>query len=83
MAEEQNLEQATTPAETQAPAAEAPAEQNYDLTVQDLSAIKNIIDVAAQRGAFKPNEMQAVGTVYNKLAGFLDAVSKQGSKTNG
>jgi len=78
MAEEQNLEQATTPAETQ-----APAEQNYDLTVQDLSAIKNIIDVAAQRGTFKPNEMQAVGTVYNKLSGFLDAVSKQGSKTNG
>jgi len=80
MAEEQKLE---TPA-TDAPAQEAQAtEQNYDLTVQDLSAIKNIIDVSAQRGAFKPNEMQAVGTVYNKLAGFLDAVSKQGSKTNG
>ncbi len=80
MAEEQKVE---TPA-TEAPAQEAQTtEQNYDLTVQDLSAIKNIIDVSAQRGAFKPNEMQAVGTVYNKLAGFLDAVSKQGSKTNG
>jgi hypothetical protein len=81
MAEEQKVE---TPA-TEAAAQEAPqtAEQNYDLTVQDLSALRNIIDVAAQRGSFKPNEMQAVGTVYNKLAGFLDAVSKQGSKTNG
>lgn len=82
MAEEQQVEQ-TTPAETQAPTAEAPAEQNYDLTVQDLSALKAIIDVAAQRGAFKPNEMQAIGTVYNKLSGFLDAVGKQGGKSNG
>lgn len=79
MAEEQKVEQA----QTTAPAAEGqPTEQNYDLTVQDLSALKNIIDVAAQRGAFKPGEMAAVGTVYNKLAGFLDAVSKQGGKAN-
>jgi hypothetical protein len=80
MAEEQNVEQTT--AQAGAPAVEA-QEQNFDLTVQDLSALKNIIDVAAQRGSFKPNEMQAVGTVYNKLAGFLDAVSKQGGKANG
>ncbi len=80
MAEEQNVEQTT--AQASAPAVEA-QEQNFDLTVQDLSALKNIIDVAAQRGSFKPNEMQAVGTVYNKLAGFLDAVSKQGGKANG
>jgi len=80
MAEENQVEQT----QVEAPAADAPAqEQNFDLTVQDLSALKNIIDVAAQRGSFKPNEMQAVGTVYNKLAGFLDAVSKQGGKTNG
>lgn len=62
----------------------APQEQSFDLTVQDLGALKAIIDVAAQRGAFKPAEMQAIGTVYNKLAGFLDAVSKQGGqKSNG
>ena len=81
MAEENQVEQTT--AETTAPSAEAPAEQNYDLTVQDLSALKAIIDVAAQRGSFKPNEMQAIGTVYNKLSGFLDAVGKQGGKSNG
>jgi hypothetical protein len=79
MADEQKVEQTQ---ETAAPAAEAQTEQSYDLTVQDLSALKNIIDVAAQRGSFKPNEMQAVGTVYNKLSGFLDAVSKQGGKAN-
>lgn len=48
-----------------------------DLTVQDLQAIKAVIDVASQRGAFKPNEMMTVGQVYTKLEAFLAAVAKQ------
>lgn len=48
-----------------------------ELNLQDLVALRSIIDVATQRGAFKPNELVAVGTVYNKLAGFLDAVAQQ------
>lgn len=50
-------------------------EQSPELTVQDLTAMKSIIDVASSRGAFKPNEMAAVGTVYNKLETFLNAVA--------
>lgn len=44
-----------------------------ELTVQDLQAIKSIIDVASQRGAFKPGEMMTVGQTYNKLEQFLEA----------
>ena len=51
--------------------------QATDLTVQDLNALKAIIDVASQRGAFKPNEMVTVGNAYNKLETFLAAVAKQ------
>ena len=51
-------------------------EQSPELTVQDLTAMKSIIDVASSRGAFKPNEMAAVGTVYNKLETFLGAVAQ-------
>jgi len=58
-------------------AAEAPQESAAELTVQDLSAIKQIIDVASQRGAFKPNEMMTVGQTYTKLETFLAAVSQQ------
>lgn len=47
------------------------------LTINDLAAIKSIIDVASQRGAFKPNEMVVVGQTYNKLVEFLDSVNKQ------
>ena len=48
-----------------------------ELTVNDLTSIKQIIDVASQRGSFKPNEMVAVGTIYNKLEAFLSAVAAQ------
>jgi len=48
-----------------------------DLTIQDLVSLKNIIDVASSRGAFKPNEMVAVGQTYTKLEQFLNAVSQK------
>ena len=53
---------------------EAPAQE---LTINDLGALKSIIDVASQRGAFKPNEMVTIGQVYNKLESFLNAVQAQ------
>lgn len=60
-----------------ATAGEAPASQGPELTVQDLNALKAIIDVASQRGAFKPNEMMTVGQTYSKLEQFLLAVGAQ------
>jgi hypothetical protein len=51
-----------------------------DLTVQDLQALKSIIDVASQRGAFKPNEMMTVGQTYAKLEAFLGAVASQSAQ---
>ena len=62
----------------QEPTQEAPQQdQSNDLTINDLAAMKNIIDLGSQRGAFKPNEMVAVGTIYNKLTNFLEQVQKQ------
>ena len=65
--------------ELKQPAAEAPAPeaQNNDLSINDLQAMKVIIDIASSRGAFKPNEMVAVGQTYNKLESFLEQVAKQ------
>ena len=61
----------------EAPTQDGAAPAGPDLTVQDLQAIKSIIDVASQRGAFRPNEMMTVGQTYNKLEQFLEAVSQQ------
>jgi len=53
------------------------SQQSNDLSVNDLNAMKVIIDIASSRGAFKPNEMVAVGQTYTKLTTFLDAVAAQ------
>jgi hypothetical protein len=63
----------TNPQEVQQEAAPAEAP---NLTVQDLAGLKAIVDVAAQRGAFKPAEMAAVGAIYNKLTAFLETITK-------
>jgi hypothetical protein len=62
--------------EQQAPEAEV-AQESADLNINDLNAMKVIIDIASSRGAFKPNEMVAVGQTYTKLTNFLDQVAKQ------
>ena len=58
-------------------APDAQAEQAQELTINDLQAMKVIIDIASSRGAFKPNEMVAVGQTYTKLESFLAVVAKQ------
>jgi hypothetical protein len=60
---------------TEAPKSEAPTQGAPDLTVQDLQALKTCIDVASQRGAYKPAEMEVVGRTYNRLSQFLEAIT--------
>ena len=51
--------------------------ENNTITVADLNLLKNIIDLASSRGAFRAAELKEVGEVYNKLAVFLEAVVAQ------
>jgi LmbE family N-acetylglucosaminyl deacetylase len=68
----------TTHDAVQETAAEPTQEQSgTDLTINDLNALKTIIDIASSRGAFKPNEMVAVGQTYTKLDSFLAAIAEQ------
>lgn len=48
-----------------------------NISISDLVAIRNIMNVAAERGAFKAEEMLDVGTIYTKLNNFLEAVIAQ------
>ena len=57
--------------------AQAPETASAELNINDLNAMKVIIDIASSRGAFKPNEMAVVGQTYNKLTTFLEQVQKQ------
>jgi len=50
-------EEVKEPVTEQAPEAQQEAPAAPDLNVSDLNALKSIIDVATQRGAFKASEM--------------------------
>ena len=63
----------------EAPAQEAPAQEAAapDLNISDLIALRSIVEVASQRGAFKATELEAVGKTFNKLNTFLESVTKK------
>jgi len=44
------------------------------IKITDLIVIKNIIDLACSRGAFRADEMKSIGDVYDKLAIFVNSV---------
>jgi uncharacterized protein YggE len=52
-------------------------ENTTQITIADLDTVKNIIDLACTRGAFRGSEVSQVGAVYDKLAQFLEAVIEQ------
>lgn len=69
---------ATTAAEASTQAADAAAAP--ELTLNDLAVLRQIIEVASQRGAFKAAELEAVGKAFNKLSAFLDAATESASQ---
>lgn len=61
----------------QQPAQEVQQPGAADLNISDLVALKSIVEVATQRGAFKAVELEAVGRTFNKLNTFLESVPKK------
>ena len=55
---------------------------NIELNLQDLRALKTLVEVACQRGAYRADEMKAIGTVYDRIAGFLAAVEANQSSSD-
>lgn len=47
------------------------------LTISDLVVLRNIIDLASSRGAFKAPELKDVGTAYERLNAFIEAAIAQ------
>jgi hypothetical protein len=42
-----------------------------------MASLKNLLEAAANRGAFKANEMSAVGAIYDKLSRFVEVTTAQ------
>lgn len=47
------------------------------ITIADLDTLKNVVDLASSRGAFRGAELSQVGTIYDKLTAFLNNVIAQ------
>lgn len=47
------------------------------ITISDIAQIKDLIDLACARGAYRGAEAKTVGEIYEKLTAFLDAVIAQ------
>jgi len=73
--EEQNVD--TQPTEQTDQTEQAGDQQVADLNISDLAALKSIVEIATQRGAFRANELEAVGKTFNKLEMFLQQVSQK------
>lgn len=51
----------------------APEMPQLGLNLNDLALMANVIQVTADRGAIRANEMTAVGNLYTKLVSFVQA----------
>ena len=47
------------------------ATESTQFTIADLAGIRNIIDLACQRGAFRGEEMKDVGLIFERLTNFI------------
>jgi hypothetical protein len=66
-------EQVEQPNAETSPAGAPPVELN----INDLAAIRNLIEVVTQRGVFKATELSSVGVLFDKLNAFLNAAQAQ------
>jgi len=57
------------------------AQAGVQLSIGDLANMRQILDVATQRGAFKADELAVVGSTYNRLNAFLAGVQAQVNAT--
>lgn len=60
---------------TPEPTNTAPAAQPQQITLQiaDLQTLLLVVDLAAQRGAFRANELTQVGQTFDRVSQFLQA----------
>ena len=57
-------------------------ERTDNLTLGLLINVKNLVDIAIARGAYKPNELTAVGKVYDQYIAGLNKLQTQSQLNN-
>ena len=60
-------------------AEETQTAETPQVTIVDLQNVVQIIDAAAERGAFKGGELSSVGSVRDRIAAFVESAQKTDS----
>ena len=47
------------------------------VTISDIAFLVQVVEIVAQRGAFKAEELSVVGAVYDKVKAFIVANTQQ------
>lgn len=55
---------------------EEPETETKNLTFQMLENMRNLVEVAVNRGAFRPNELSTVGKIYDEFVLAFDSIKK-------
>jgi hypothetical protein len=50
-------------------------DEQLTLSISDLQACIQIIEICSSRGAFKADELAGVGHLYQKLSGFINQIA--------
>ncbi len=75
--EDETITQPETVSEVESEVASPQAQEENSITINDLYAATQIIDVATKRGAFSAAEAAGVGTTYTKIIDFLKVAAPQ------
>ena len=53
------------------------------VTINDIAFLVQIVEIVAQRGAFKAEELSTVGAVYDKVKAFISNATQSAQPTEG
>jgi len=68
---ETNVAEAPAPV-AEEPVAEEPAQEQPRLNLNDLAILVQAVDIGSQAGAYKGNDLEAIGSARNRVAGFVN-----------
>ena len=57
--------------------------QTSGVTLNDIAFLVNVVEIVAQRGAFKAEELSTVGAVYDKVKAFITSAQPAAQSTEG
>ena len=50
------------------------------ITIADIAMLKQIVEVASSRGAFRADELSQVGSVYDRVSVWLEIMTQEATE---